>query len=80
MSSILYTIGLLKSVVKTSETINGEIIFRLNDIEFDNLDFKIFQSSSNPFPELIKGYIYSFVGSFCIDDGKTKVSLIGNIF
>jgi len=35
---------LLKNAVKTSDTVSGEIMFRLNGIEFDDFDFKFFNS------------------------------------
>ena len=44
VSSILYMIDLLKNAVKISDTVSGEIMFRLNEIEFDDLDFKFFNS------------------------------------
>jgi len=75
MSSILFTIGLIKNVVKNNEIITGEMIFRLNEIEFETLDFKLFNSSVHLFEEIVKGCIYSFAGSFLFED-KVKVRFL----
>jgi hypothetical protein len=75
MSSILFTIGLIKNVVKNNEITTGELLFRLNEVEFETLDFKLFNSSVHSFEEIVKGCMYSFVGSFFFED-KIKVSFL----
>ena len=76
MSSVLYTIGLVKTVTKTNETATGEVMFRLNEIEFNCLEFKMFNRSSDSlFRDVIKGCMYSFVGSFFFDI-KIKVGFL----
>ena len=76
MASIFFTIGLVKSVTKTNETITGEAVFRLNEIEFGCLEFKIFnRSPEHQFHDIIKSCIYSFVGSFFFDS-KIKVGFL----
>jgi hypothetical protein len=73
MSSILFTIGLIKNLVKNNETVTGEIIFRLNEMEFETMEFKLFNSSVHLFEDIVKGCVYSFVGSFFFEN-KIKVS------
>ena len=75
MSSILFTIGLIKNVVKNNKITTGELLFRLNEVEFETLDFKLFNSSVHLFEEIMKGCMYSFVGSFFFED-KIKVSFL----